>query len=87
METSPENDQRFFAALRMTLRMANFIGHSASFENVADAANRVDQLRFERVVHFRTQAADNYIDNVRAGRETDLPNMFCNFVARHDGPA
>ena len=25
----------------------------ASFENVTDAANRVDQLQLERVVHFR----------------------------------
>ena len=25
----------------------------ASFENVTDAANRVDEFRLERVVHFR----------------------------------
>jgi len=57
----------------------------ASFENVADAANRVDQLGLERVVHFRAQPADDHVDDVRVGRESDVPNVFCNFVARYHG--
>ena len=84
METSPENDQRFFAPLRMTLQDGLIsLAIQRHFENVADAANRVDQLRLERVVHFRAQPAYNHIDDVRVGRESDVPNVFCNFVARH----
>ena len=57
----------------------------APFENVADAANRVDQLRLERVVHFRAQPPYNHIDDVRVGRESDVPNVLSNFLARYHG--
>ena len=58
-------------------------GAELTFENIADATNRVDELRLERVVHLCTQPAYNHIDDVRVSRESDFPNVFCNFGARY----
>ena len=53
------------------------------FENITNAANGVDQLGLERIVHFRAQAADNNIDYVRVSFESYVPHLFCNLSARY----
>ena len=59
--------------------------HSVRFEDITDAADRVNQLRLERVVYFRAQPAYNYIDDVCISREPDAPDLLCDFGTRHHG--
>src|SRR5437660_7408124 len=54
------------------------------FENITDAADGVDELDLEWVVHFRAQPAHNDVNHVRGSFESDFPHVFCNLSARHD---
>src|SRR5436309_12078698 len=56
---------------------------SVRFENITNAPNGVDKLGLKRIVHLRTQAADNNIDDVRVSFESYVPHMFCNLSARY----
>ena len=53
------------------------------FEDITNAANGVDQLGLERIVHFRAQAADNNVDYVRVSFESYIPHLFCYLSPRY----
>ena len=53
------------------------------FEDITNAANSVDQLGLERIVHFRAQAADNNVDYVSVSLKSYIPHLFCNLSARY----
>ena len=53
------------------------------FENIANAADGMDQFGLERIVHLCAQTAHNDIDHVRVSFESDFPHLFCNLSARY----
>ena len=53
------------------------------FENIANAADGMDQFGLERIVHLCAQTAHNNIDHVRVSFESDFPYLFCNLSARY----
>lgn len=57
---------------------------SLRLQDIADAADRVDELLIERIVHFLPEPADGHIDHVRIGIEIHVPHLFGNDRARQD---
>src|SRR5436190_15549924 len=55
---------------------------SVRFENIANTANRVDELRLKWVVYFRAQSAHHDVNHVSVSFESDSPHMLCNLSAR-----
>ncbi len=54
------------------------------FENITDTADRVNQLGLERVIHLCAQSANHHVDDVSVSRKPHLPDLLCDFCARHD---
>src|SRR5437762_3563739 len=50
---------------------------SVRFENIANTANRVDELGLKWVVYFRAQSAHHDINHVSVSFESDSPHMLC----------
>src|SRR5947207_10875268 len=56
----------------------------AGVEDITDAANRLNQLLLERVVHLGPQPAHHHIDDVGSRLEINVPDLLDNFRARYD---
>src|SRR5262249_32648303 len=81
-----ENDQRFFAALRMTPQ--NYLtplADSVRFKHITDTTDCVNQFGLEWIVYLCAQPADDHIDDVCVSGESDVPDLLCDLVARHHG--
>src|SRR5207248_1341082 len=57
---------------------------SAGFEDIAGAANSVDQLFRIRIVHFGAQTSHHDIEDIRASLKIDSPDMVLDLVTRDD---
>ena len=49
-------------------------------KNVTDAADSSYQFLFERIVHFRPQAAHHYIDHIGINGKVDVPDLIGDLV-------
>jgi len=56
--------------------------HLLLFKHITDAADGVDELDLEWVVHFRAQPAHNDVNDIRVSFESYVPHVFCNLGAR-----
>src|ERR1700682_6123718 len=66
--SAPKMDSRERTALRL--------------QHITDAADRVDELLIERIVHFPPEPSDGHIDNVRIGIEVHVPDLLGDDRAR-----
>src|SRR5260370_30583660 len=68
--SAPKIDSRERTALRL--------------QDIADAADRVDELLIERIVPFLPEPADGHIDHIRVGVEIHVPDLFGDDRPRQD---
>src|SRR5262245_46437205 len=57
-------------------------GSAAGFEDIARAANGVDQLAGKRIVELAPQAPDRHVHDIRVAVEVDVPDLLGDERAR-----
>ena len=77
-------EQERAAAVKRTTSCELIERASVGFEDIADAANRVDQFYLEGVVDFGAQPTHDHIDDIRIGLETNLPDVCDDLAARNN---
>src|SRR6266496_2000418 len=83
---SPQTSKSAVASVKSKISWEAMERGLTCFENITNAADGVDQLGLERIVHLCAQTAHNHIDHLRVSFESDFPHLFCNLIARNFFP-
>src|SRR6185369_1763728 len=82
MNPAPSSATLVFAIFRLYANRSRT--RSPILQHVAHTADRVDELRGERIVHLGPQAPDVDVDEICVALEIDVPHLVGNVGSRED---